>query len=245
MRFVPSLLALPLLVSCLAPAARAADAAPVPYIEVKGTAERVLDYDRVNLTFDFSVEGRDSTDVTKRIAERLSKAVQALEAAGYKGPDVEVSGPRTEAKYGEVRETRGSVSTQTMRITGYESSAAVIVRTGDFSAISRLTGLMLDQGANMEQPAYYLARGDEINRELAPEAARDALARARRIIEGAGAKAGRILLITTQETPAAPRALQVMEMTSVRSAAAVDIPHRPGQAFLSYAVVMRVEIVQP
>lgn len=244
MRSLTRLVALPFVAVCLNGAARASDVAPVPYVEVTGKAEHVLDYDRVRLAYDFVAEGRDSADVTKGVADRLSKAVKALEAAGYRGPDVEVSGPRTTPRYAQVREDRAPVTTEGRRLDGYESRGSIVLRTGDFGAISRLTGLMLDQGASMQDPSFFLSRGDELQRDLAPEAARDALSRARRLIEGVGAKPGRVLSIIAGD--ASGPVVYAMPMAARSKApAAVDIPLAPGQAHLAYSLTMRVEILQP
>ena len=102
---------------------------------------------------------------------------------------------------------------------------------------------MLENGATMEAPHFFLSRDDDIQRQLKIDAALDGVAKAKELIEALGGKAGRIISIT--DRLGAPLGAADISFRHHRGDNTVWIPVKPSPVQLQSNVTVNVEIIQP
>jgi len=159
-------------------------------ITVKGYAERKIDSDLAIWQGNFAQINQNLPAGYALLGADLEKVLSYLEKNGIKRNLVEISAVASDTLYRQ--NDKGYATNQ---IEGYRLSQSIKVKSGDIALIDRLskeaTSLIRENvGLVSSPPEYYYTRIDDLKIDMLGEAARDAKARAERLAQSSGNKAG-------------------------------------------------------
>lgn len=212
----------------------------IPFVEISGEAKKIIEYDQVHLTYHFSAVDQNNLHATIILNRIISEIKTELEK--YKLLKFNIYGPNTELNYLKIDPKEEYIS-KNLEKNGYKSNASFNIYTSEFDLISEITTLMLENGATMEAPHFFLSRDDDIQRQLKIDAALDGVAKAKELIEALGGKAGRIISITDRS--GAPLGAADISFRHHRGDNTVWMPVKPSPVQLQTTVTVKVEIIQP
>lgn len=166
-------------------------------IDVTGASSRVVTSDRATLTLRF---GRQSSDMKVAIdsLKADTKAVKAfLKQQGIKAEQITVKPVESTTLY-----TQTAQGYSTNDIEGYRFNQAIDIESTDPKSITALTSevsVLLDQGivVTTEEPQFFYTKLDSLKVELLREATKNALERAKAVVEPTGRHAGAIRAAST------------------------------------------------
>lgn len=220
----------------------------IPSIEATGHAREMLTPDRAEIGLRVEAAAASAEEASRELTAKVNRVLGVVKAAGIAEADTESDGPTVQAVYETVRNERGQEMVEKRRRTGYSASYGLTLTTSDLAGIPALLPRLAEAGALMNAVEFGLS--DARSRLLALEerAVKEALDRARRLIDAAGAKPGRILAIATpnEDGGGLRRAAKPMAMAAAPAQdREVRLPVRPGRIALDARVSVTVEIVMP
>jgi uncharacterized protein len=176
-------------------AGRAAQPAPVPTIEVLGTARVMVKPDLAVLSFSVEGNAKSAQDAVRQSAEQTSRLLAALKAMTADTDSLKTSG------YGVY-----PVSGKDSRLApeGYRVRNSVTLETRQLEKLGQFIDEAVKAGAtNFAGPSFRCTRDEEAKREANAQALRQAIENGRALAKAAGVTIKRILLISypSRETP--------------------------------------------
>lgn len=201
---------------------------------VTGTARRFVAPDRAVLGLAVSVVAPDAALALDRVAERLARLTEVLDAVGVAAAD-----RTTDAvAVGEEREWRDGTSV----LLGHRATSGVTVTVRDLDAVGRLLRAAVgDAQADIRQLSWQVDAAHPARTELLGEAALDARRRATAYATALDLRLGPVDLISERpivaepaDGPAAP-----MARAMFAKAEAADVPVDAGRIELAAQVDVR------
>ena len=233
-------LALAILVPVLAGAplhSHAADALPRPAIEVTAEARVEAPPDLALLDFGVVTQAETAAAASAENAKRMEAVLSAARKVAGKDARISTGNYAIRPVYAQQREA-GSP-----RITAYEVSNVLHLRTTDLARVSEIIDAAVRAGANQVQRLAFTIADDEAAQR---EALRNAVVKARgdaQVIAAAlGVKLGAVQSVVQQDLGGA-RPLARQAFAAVAESAPAT-PIEPGQVEIRARVVLRMEIVQ-
>ncbi len=245
----PSRLACALVLGLCVPAAplalHAAELEPgVPFVQVSGLARGEAAFDRALVPFTLRSEMASAEEVSRDLAEKSRQLVDALSQIGLAEPNVRLNGPLLSIIYTTTTEEEGGKRIERRVPGGVRGDVSFQVRVTDFKKIPKIITVATAAGGLVATPMFEVANLDEERARLGVEAVKSALSRARRLVEAAGGKAGRVISITEERGGRVPLDQPLARALSA-SEPAPELPVMPGRALLEQGVTLRLEILQP
>jgi uncharacterized protein YggE len=207
--------------------------------KVMSTAERDVDYDRAKVVIGVTATGASSEEVARRLAETLTPLVATLRKAVPTDKALSSSGPTIRDRYEIVRDEQGREIYEKRKRIGSEGSYDIYVALSDLSRVADIVKIATDAGAFVYRVEFATSTSKAIYQELREEAVRKGVEQAKRQIEAAGGKPGRVLEI--QDSNFREQA----DLGVPRGSGTETIPILPGTNYLSVMVDVWVEILKP
>ncbi len=230
----------PLFLSLLLSTASAHDTPP-PTLTATGDAEVSVAPDRARVVLGATVQAADASDAQRRIAEIMTRALEALRGAGARDEDLKTAGVTLHPVHAPAGR-RPNGETEEPRIVAYRASNTVEVVLTDLARVGTTIDAGVGAGANRVQGVTF-----ELTDESGPKA--DALAaavrNAREKAERMAAAAGVRLVALQSVTESGGRFVGPVAATARMSAFDVGTPVEPGRITVTGAVSLTYRISSP
>jgi len=193
-RILISLLGLTALLAFPA-SSRAAQLAPVPTIEVLGTARIMIKPDIAVLSFAVEVNAKSAQDAVRQSAEQTSRVLAALRAVTADTDSLKTSAYGVYPVYG--KDSR-------LAPEGYRVRSSITLETRQLDKLGQFIDEAVKAGAtNISGPSFRTTRDEEAKREANAQALRQAIENGRALAKAAGVTIKRILSISypSREAP--------------------------------------------
>ncbi len=238
-----------LLMSCMmsaAPLAHAAETPPIPMVEVSGSATMERDYDLAVLEASLQSEAANSKLALEDLRKKLPGLLDAIKKAGIPEADSVTYGPSMQILYANVHEDRGGQVFDRQKQTGVRASYSISVKVRKLDQVASIFDALGQAGAIISAPRYELVDETKFDVELGEQAIHTAMEHARRLINAADSKPGRVLLISDPEAmerrPSAMPAPRLMAMAA-SAPPQPEFPIVPPKAKRSRTIVVQMEIL--
>jgi len=166
---------------------RAAQLAPVPTIEVLGTARIMIKPDIAVLSFAVEVSAKSAQDAVRQSAEQTSRLLAALRAVTADTDSLKTSAYGLYPTYG-----KGS----RLSPEGYRAQSSVTLETRQLDKLGQFIDEAVKAGAtSIAGPSFRSSQEEETRREANAQAVRQAIANGRALAQAAGVTIKRILSI--------------------------------------------------
>lgn len=204
-------------------------------ISVSGTGRSSVAPDRFSFTVGVQTVAPTVDDAVQENNRRVASVISALQAAGAQKKDIQTSQfqiwPQQDFQEG-----------RTPRITGYQVTNTVHVRSERVQDAGRLLGIAIGAGVNNASGIQFEVSDPARGRDTGLRAAfEDARAKAALLAQAAGRTLGRALYISegVQNTQHPP---MPMARTMAMEAKVADVPVEPGMQESSYTVSVTFEL---
>jgi uncharacterized protein len=174
---------------------RAAQFAPVPTIEVVGTARIMIKPDIAVLSFAVEGNAKSAQDAVRQSAEQTSRLLAALKAIAADNDTLKTSAYGMYPVYG--KDSR-------LAPEGYRVRSSVTLETKQLDKLGQFIDEAVKAGAtNIAGPSFRSTRDEEAKREANAQALRQAIENGRALAKAAGVTIKRILTISypSREAP--------------------------------------------
>lgn len=205
-------------------------------IEVSGEASVNVKPDFARVTLGVTTTGKDARDAMSANAKSVDAFISLIRAEGVAAADIQTSSLSVSPQFSNP--TQASPAAQT--IIGYSVSNMVTVTVRDLSRLGGLIDKAVGAGANAMYGISYGENDPGATLDKArPLAVADARRKAEIYADAAGARVGRLMLLTEQ-LGASPAPF--MRHTFAQSAGAAPTPIEPGEDKLTVAITAQFEL---
>jgi uncharacterized protein YggE len=221
----------------LLPQAQGAESRPANTIEVTAEARVEVAADLALLDFGVVTQAESAAMAARDNGQRMDAVLKAVRKSAGAAARISAGAYSIRPIYAQMREPG------TPRVTGYEVSNVVHLRTTELARIGESIDAAVRAGANQVQRlAFTLADDSAPRRQALRNAVAEARAKADTIAVALDAKAGAVRSVVEQEVGVVrPLARQAMAMQAESGAAT---PIEPGQVEVRARVVLTAEIVR-
>ncbi|MGL4860713.1 MAG: oxidative stress defense protein [Enterobacteriaceae bacterium] len=188
----------------MATVALAADMPAGPYISTMGSATIDVVPDMATLQIDVTVSAKDAVTAKKKIDERVAQYLYFLQKQGVDKKDIASANLRTQPEY-DYRKNGERV------LKGYQAIRAVEVKVLKLDHLSTILDGALQAGLNeINRVELGVAKPELYRAEVRKKAIANAIAQARDLAEGFGAKLGPVYSISYRTNSAPPAVGRIM-----------------------------------
>lgn len=215
-----------------------------PQVQVTGHAEETHRLDRARIELRIKTRGDDLEKVTAELTERSNTLLAALEEKGFHGNELSTFGPKSEEAWKIVRNDKGMEMERTRL--GVDGSWGVRITLDGIDqpeGRARLAAFVTAGGiggAMIERLDFSLSNIRDIQTRLDRQAAKDAMEKARGLIQATGAKPGRLLKLSDSRHRNEGNGA---DMVRVPPTAYKAIPVLPGETTVEADTEVTVEIL--
>lgn len=229
-RFLPALIAL-----TIASSAFAQQAMPGT-ITVTGTGHSSVTPDRFSFTVGVQTAASNVDDAVNENNRRVANVIASLKKAGAGDKDIQTSNfsiwPQQDYREGQLP-----------RITGYQVSNSITVRSPKVGDVGRLLGIAISAGVNTASGINFEVSDPSRGRDTGMKAAfDDARAKAMLLAQAANRTLGRAIMIRegVEQVPPQPYPMRAMAMEA--KAAVSEVPVESGTQETAYTITATFEL---
>lgn len=182
-------------------------------------------------------QNRSARTALQQNAERMSRAMAALRAAGIAERDIQTSGISLAPQYEYLPDQRP-------RITGYQATNTVTVRVRDLEALGPVLDGLVAQGVNsLNGPSFGIDNPDAALDRAREDAMRRAMARAELYARASGMRVRRVITINESGGyQPQPQPVMMARMAMADAAGAPETPVAAGEVSLSVQLNVQFEL---
>jgi uncharacterized protein YggE len=208
----------------------AAQTVPARTLNIAGNAEVHAVPDAALVSTGVVSESETAAAALKANSAALAKVIDAIRAAGVEPKDLQTSGLSLEARY--YRPDKPS-NTDRPRIIGYTAANQVTLRVRDLVKLGDLLDKVAVAGANRINGIEFIVSDQEgLLDEARRKAVADAKDKADLYARAAGFTLGKVMSLTEESVPSAPRPMG----RAMAASAAAPVPVEAGEMTLSVRV---------
>jgi uncharacterized protein YggE len=217
-----------------------ADAKNLSTLTVRGQAELHKPADQLQMQVGVVTEAQEPTEALDRNSEHMQDVIKALQRVGLTKDEYETGRFGVRPLY-ERRPRNAGVDWQP-RITGYEVSNSLLIRTKKLDSAGKLIEAANKAGANsIDSITFDLADGRTHRAEAISEAARNARADAKTLADAAGVRLVRVVSVSLDDAGWHPPVAKMGRAMAVAEAGAAP-PISPGDVTVRAGVTIVYEI---
>jgi uncharacterized protein YggE len=172
------------------------DADSTPSITVTGVGEMGAKPDVVYITMGIETRGKDAVEALRENNEAMERLFDNLKFAGIEKKDIQTSNFNINPQYENPQPSRGNAS-QTPRITGYQVSNRVRIKSRKIDELGSLLDSVVKEGANSIYGIQFdVADPQAVEDEARLQAMKDARRKAELLAKATGARVGAAIRIS-------------------------------------------------
>lgn len=232
------------LTATVAPSSAYGEFPETPQVQVSGHAVETHRLDRAKVEVRIKTRRDDLEGVTADLAERSTRLMAILEEKGFRRAELSTFGPKSEEAWKIVRNDKGIETERTrLGVDGAWGVRLTLDGIDEPNGRERLAAFVTaagQGGAEIERMEFSLSNFREIQARLDRRAAKDAMEKARELIQATGAKPGRLLKLTDTHHQSGGNAADLMRMPPV---AYKSIPVLAGETTVEAVTEVTVEIL--
>ncbi|SMQ95971.1 SIMPL domain-containing protein [Xanthomonas fragariae] len=203
-------------------------------VSAEAEAKRIPDI--ATLAAGVVTQAAEGNAAMRQNAEKMSKVMAAVKAAGIADKDVQTSGINLSPQY-TYKEN------QAPKINGYQASNTVNLKVRDIARLGKVLDALVAQGANdINGPSFSIDQPEPAYDEARVAAVKKAQARAETYAKSLGLKVRRIVSISEGRGGGGVRPMMMMAASMRSAKAEMDTPVAPGESTLSINLDVTFEL---
>jgi uncharacterized protein len=181
-------------------------------------------------------QSRSARTAMRDNAERMSRAMAALRAAGIAERDIQTSGINLSPQYEYLPDSRP-------RITGYQASNMVTVKVRNLDALGPVLDALVEQGVNsINGPTFGVDNPEAALDRAREEAMTKAVQRAQLYARASGMRVRRVITINENSMSMPQPMPMLMARSAMADSAAPETPVAPGEVSLQIQLNVQFEL---
>lgn len=218
----------------------------VPSIEVQGSAHEQVTPDLAQVTVLVEVQGKTPQELTRPLSERVNQILAVLRQMAVKDEQTQSNGPNIDVIYERVLNDQGREIIEKRRQTGVRASYQLTITTAALDMLPQMLPKLGESGGLVQGVDFQISDREQRQRVLEERAVRDGVERAKRLIQAAGVKPGRLLEITRDMSGPGQADLPSRRLTPGKeTTVTAPLPVRPGRIDLQDEVTIVMEMLSP